>query len=87
MASLVSFIGPRPNLLDHTGMDDAEQKRLYVRQPILTNEDLEKIRAIEKIKDAGFRSITIDATYPVAEGAAGMKTALDSICARRPNRR
>jgi glutamate synthase (NADPH/NADH) large chain len=76
--SLVSFIGPRPNLFDHE--DDAEQKRLYVRQPILTNEDLEKIRAIEKIKDAGFRSITLDITYPVAEGAGGMKTALDRIC-------
>ncbi len=76
--SLVSFIGPRPNLFDHA--DDAEQKRLYVRQPILTNEDLEKIRAIEKVKDAGFRSITIDITYPASQGAAGMKAALDSIC-------
>jgi glutamate synthase (NADPH/NADH) large chain len=36
----VSFIGPRPNLLDLTGT--SRQKRLEVPQPILTNDDLEK---------------------------------------------
>ena len=41
--SLVSFIGPRPNILDLEGT--SRQKRLEVRQPILTNEDLEKIRS------------------------------------------
>ncbi len=76
--SLGSFIGPRPNLFDHDKV--AEKKRLYVRQPILTNEDLEKIRAIEKIEDAGFRTITIDITYPASEGAAGMEAALTAIC-------
>ena len=34
--SLVSFIGPRPNILDHQG--NSTRKRLEVRQPILTNE-------------------------------------------------
>jgi glutamate synthase (NADPH/NADH) large chain len=38
--SLVSIIGPRPNLFDLEGM--SRTKRLEVRQPILTNEDLEK---------------------------------------------
>ncbi|VAX06642.1 Glutamate synthase [NADPH] large chain, partial [hydrothermal vent metagenome] len=42
--SLVSFIGPRPNLFDLEGLTTSE--RLEVRQPILTNEDLEKIRGI-----------------------------------------
>jgi glutamate synthase (NADPH/NADH) large chain len=42
--SLVSFIGPRPNLFDLEG-GAARRKRLEVRQPILTNEDLEKIRS------------------------------------------
>ena len=42
--SLVSFIGPRPNLFDLEGT--SRRKRLEVRQPILTNEDLEKIRCI-----------------------------------------
>ena len=48
--SLVSFIGPRPNLFDLEGL--AKKKRLEVRQPILTNEDLEKIRSIGACRGA-----------------------------------
>ena len=48
--SLVSFIGPRPNLFDLDGA--ARRKRLEVRQPILTNEDLEKIRSIGHFEDS-----------------------------------
>ncbi|MBP0650172.1 hypothetical protein J8J40_24310, partial [Mycobacterium tuberculosis] len=58
--SLVSFIGPRPNLFDLEGAK--AHHRLEVRQPILTNEDLEKIRAIETVPDTHFRTITIDIT-------------------------
>ncbi|MBC8050547.1 MAG: glutamate synthase subunit alpha, partial [Chitinophagales bacterium] len=42
--SLVSFIGPRPNLLDLEGTSSL--KRLEVHQPILTNEKLERLRQI-----------------------------------------
>ncbi len=67
--SLVSLIGPRPNLL---GRPEANlRKRLEVRQPILTNEDLEKIRGISRHADNAFRSVTIDITWPAVEGAAG----------------
>src|SRR6202035_5993098 len=41
--SLVSFIGPRPNILGHHA---GNYLRLEVAQPILTNTDLEKIRDI-----------------------------------------
>ena len=61
--SLVSFIGPRPNLLDHAGM--AHAKRLEVRQPILTNGDLEKIRSIGHTEDR-FDTKTLDFTYDIA---------------------
>src|SRR6476659_3022610 len=54
--SLVSIIGPRPNLFDLEGT--SHTKRLEVRQPILTNEDLEKIRAISDVPDNHFRSVT-----------------------------
>ena len=77
--SLVSFIGPRPNLLDLEGT--AKIKRLEVYQPILTNEDLERIRQIGLVKDNQFSSITIDITYPADKGAAGMSAALDVVCA------
>jgi len=77
--SLVSLIGPRPNLL---GIDDSgSHQRLEVRQPILTNGDLEKIRAIGDIADNPFRTVTLDLTYPAEGGADGMKGALDRLCA------
>ncbi|KKB11843.1 glutamate synthase [Devosia geojensis] len=77
--SLVSFIGPRPNIFDLEGLSN--QKRLEVRQPILTNEDLEKIRAIGDMPDNQFKTKTIDITYAADKGAAGMEEALDAICA------
>jgi glutamate synthase (NADPH/NADH) large chain len=78
--SLVSFIGPRPNLLDLAGT--SRQKRLEVPQPILTNVDLEKIRAIGDIKDNDFLTMTLDITWPAADGALGMEKALEHLCAR-----
>ncbi len=77
--SLVSFIGPRPNLLDLEGT--SKLKRLEVGQPILTNDELERIRQIGVMADNHFTSITIDITYPQEQGAAGMGPALDVVCA------
>jgi glutamate synthase (NADPH/NADH) large chain len=76
--SLVSMIGPRPNLL---GRQAGAHKRLEVSQPVLTNAELEKVRAISELLDGAFRTATIDATWPAAEGAAGMEKALERICA------
>ncbi|MGL4496666.1 MAG: glutamate synthase large subunit [Beijerinckiaceae bacterium] len=77
--SLVSFIGPRPNILDLEGT--SRRKRLEVRQPILTNEDLEKIRCIGHYEDR-FDTKTLDITYPVEAGAAAMEGALERLCDR-----
>ena len=77
--SLVSFIGPRPNLLDLEGT--SKQKRLEVDQPILTNEDLERIRQIGAVKDNDFSSVTIDITFDTSRGPAGMGPTLDCVCA------
>src|SRR5580700_9248858 len=75
--SLVSFIGPRPNLFDLKGL--ANRKRLEVRQPILTNEDLEKIRSIGHMEEQ-FDTKTLDVTYPAEGGAPGMRDALERLC-------
>ena len=83
--SLVSIIGPRPNLFDLEGT--SRTKRLEVRQPILTNEDLEKIRAISEVADNHFKSVTLDMTWPAADGAAGMENGASTRSARRPSRR
>src|SRR3954453_2295639 len=78
--SLVSFIGPRPNLFD-VETDAKKRKRLEVRQPILTNEDLEKIRSIAHVEEQ-FDTKTLDITYAAEHGAAGMKDALGHLCER-----
>ena len=54
--------------------------RLEVAQPILTNTDLEKVRAISSLVGDAFRTRTIDVTWPAGEGAAGMAPAVDRIC-------
>jgi glutamate synthase (NADPH/NADH) large chain len=76
--SLVSIIGPRPNLFDLEGMSNT--KRLEVRQPILTNGDLEKIRSITEVGHDHFKSLTLDTTWPAEAGAAGMTEALNGLC-------
>jgi glutamate synthase (NADPH/NADH) large chain len=75
--SLVSMIGPRPNLL---GRHAGTHKRLEVSQPILANEDLAKIRSISELLDGSFRTATLDATWPADEAGAGLERALDRIC-------
>jgi glutamate synthase (NADPH) large chain len=75
--SLVSMIGPRPNLLGHSA---GAHKRLEVHQPILTDSDMRKMRAIETLVDGAFRTATIDCTWPAHEGAAGLENALMRIC-------
>src|SRR5690606_21035676 len=76
--SLVSCIGPRPNLIDLDGLSKA--KRPEVRQPILTDDDVEKIRGIGDIETTQFKTRTIDITYPADKGAVGMEAAIAAIC-------
>ncbi|MGB7829068.1 MAG: glutamate synthase large subunit, partial [Pseudolabrys sp.] len=78
--SLVSIIGPRPNLFDLEGA--SKTKRLEVRQPILTNADLEKIRSISEMSGDHFKSLTFDITFPAEHGADGMDWAIDELCER-----
>ncbi len=75
--SLTSMIGPRPNLL---GRDAGTHKRLEVDQPILTNEDLAKIRSVEEALDGAFRCATIDITWDAKSGAEGLEMALKEMC-------
>ncbi|MGB7374290.1 glutamate synthase large subunit [Pontixanthobacter sp.] len=75
--SLLSMVGPRPNLL---GRDAGTHKRLEVSQPILTNEDLAKIRSVEAALDGAFRTETIDITWDAATGADGLALALKEMC-------
>ncbi len=76
--SLVSLIGPRPNLL---GLEEGgRHRRLEVRAPVLTNADMEKIRRIESHVDSAFRTSTLSFCWTASTGAAGLQSALDRLC-------
>jgi glutamate synthase (NADPH/NADH) large chain len=75
--SLVSMIGPRPNML---GREAGTHKRLEVDQPILTNDEVAKIRSVEAALDGAFRTETIDITWDAASGAEGLEMALKEMC-------
>ena len=76
--SLVSLIGPRPNLLEPEGA--GSRHRLEVRQPIISNLDLERVRQIENHVDQAFKTSTLSATYPATDGASGMEKAIERLC-------
>jgi glutamate synthase (NADPH/NADH) large chain/glutamate synthase (ferredoxin) len=72
--SLVTNIGPKPNVMDET---PESCRRIRVKQPILTNADLEKIR---EIADPHFKSRTLRMLFPVSEGPEGLGAAVDALC-------
>ncbi|MEL0324735.1 MAG: glutamate synthase-related protein, partial [Rhodospirillales bacterium] len=76
--SLVSMIGPRPNLFSVDDGDDPHW-RLEVSQPILTNEDLEKIRHVTDLVGDAFRTATLDACWPADLGLGGMAAAISRL--------
>jgi glutamate synthase (NADPH/NADH) large chain len=80
VTSLVSFIGPKPNLL---GIDEMNPPiRLEVGQPVLDFYEMEKIRHIERYADGKFRSYELDICYPVAWGREAIEARLASLCAQ-----
>jgi len=75
--SLVTLIGPRPNLMSFEGAKS--HRRLEARHPILSNTDLERIRRIENHLDRAFRTYTLDICYPASQGATGLKPAFEAV--------
>ncbi len=75
--SLVSFIGPRPNILDLEGTSIL--KRLEVHQPILTNDQIDRIRALDGALEVPFHTKTLDITFSADLGASGMEKALKAL--------
>jgi glutamate synthase (NADPH/NADH) large chain/glutamate synthase (ferredoxin) len=77
--SLVSFVGPKPNLLDINQVNPP--MRLEVSQPVLNFADMAKLRDIEQYTHGKFKSATLDMTYPLAWGHDGVEAKLASLCA------
>jgi glutamate synthase (NADPH/NADH) large chain len=78
--SLVSFIGPKPNLL---GIDELNPPlRLEVSQPVVDFYEMEKIRHIERYTGGKFKSWELDITYPTLWGKEAVEARLASLAAQ-----
>ncbi|MGE0486609.1 MAG: glutamate synthase large subunit [Gammaproteobacteria bacterium] len=74
VTQVTTTIGPEQNLLEPS---PASCRQIALKSAILDNRDLEKIRNVDT---QGFRAHTIDTTYAVGSGAAGLEQALEAIC-------
>jgi len=72
--SLTTYLGANGNLLEET---PEHARMLKLSSPILTNEDLNRIRTIGYDE---FPSKVIDIVFPVAEGPEAMEKAVDALC-------
>ena len=80
VTSLVSFIGPKPNLLDVNNVNPP--RRIEILQPVLVDDDMAKLRSIDEHTAGKFKSCEIDITYPASWGADGVEAHLASLCAQ-----
>ncbi|MDD4894076.1 MAG: glutamate synthase central domain-containing protein, partial [Candidatus Omnitrophica bacterium] len=71
--SLETYIGPEKNLLDET---PRHCYRLKIKQPILSNDELEKIRHIDK---NGFKTKTISLLFKASQ-KQGFRKSLERVC-------
>lgn len=78
--SLVSFIGPKPNLLDTNNINPP--LRLEVSQPVLDYADMAKLRNIDALTGGNFKSFELNICYPVAWGKEGIEARIASLCAK-----
>ncbi len=72
--STVSTLGEERNLLDET---PEHARLLELAHPILTDEELERIRQISL---PGFRARTLPILFKPSEGGEGLRAALDRLC-------
>ncbi|HUZ18648.1 MAG TPA: glutamate synthase-related protein, partial [Spirochaetia bacterium] len=72
--SIESFIGPEKNLLE---CSPEHAHRLHLPTPILTNEEL---ASIVQLSHRGWKTKTIDMTFPAERGAEGLVRCLSRLC-------
>lgn len=73
MSSAV-MAGNVANIMDP---NEATTAALYIKSPILTNEEMAVIKSLMTEK---LRTATLSMLYPVNSGAEGMETAIESLC-------
>ncbi len=79
--STETVIGPEANMLEPT---PECARQITLASPIITNEDLAKLRLLDAsagaLGQSGFKSRTLQMLFAVAEGGRGLERALDDLC-------
>ena len=76
VTSTESFIGRERNLFEET---PEHCRQLKLEEPIITSEELEKIRAIDV---QGITATTISTLFPARMGEGALERAVDELCVR-----
>ena len=71
--SLYTYLGRRSSLLEES---EDHAKLLRLNSPILTNKQLRQVRSAP-----GLSAVSVGVLFPAADGAAGLRAALDRVCA------
>jgi len=72
--SLSTRLGPEGDLMEET---PEQARRLVLDQPVLRDSELARLRAVE---GGPLVSHTLDTTWPVSDGPAGLAAALERLC-------
>jgi len=75
ITSTETMVGSEGNLLKPT---PESCRMIKLEHPILTNEDLEKLRHVDR---TGFKAVTLPILFQAADGAKGLEGALDQLFA------
>ena len=76
ITQMSTTVGPEGNLLKP---EPESCRQIKLRYSILDNTELAKLRHVDL---PGLKTVTLPMLFPVAEGAAGLKKALDDLCAK-----
>jgi glutamate synthase domain-containing protein 2/glutamate synthase domain-containing protein 1/glutamate synthase domain-containing protein 3 len=75
VTSAETTIGSEQNLFEES---PEHCRQLHLTQPVITNADLEKIKRLSAL---GLRTVTLSTLFRAADGEAGLRSALDALCA------
>jgi glutamate synthase (NADPH) large chain len=74
--SMEATLGKERNLLDES---PEHCRKLKVEHPILNGHEMEKIRGLNQ---TDLKTVVLPILFPASEGEAGLKNALDELCAK-----
>jgi glutamate synthase (NADPH) large chain len=77
VTALGGTIGPEGNLLNP---QPSSCRQLFIPRPVIDNDEMAKLRHIADYDGmSDFRTVDISCLYPVGEGGAGLRAALDDV--------